>query len=70
MATVHNLADQVQRTTWEPWADIHETHSGVVVLLGDRALKFKKPVDLGFLDSRPRTGAGMPASARWSSTDG
>ena len=50
MATAHKLADQVQQTTWDPWADIHETHSGVVVLLGDRALKFKKPVDLGFLD--------------------
>ena len=34
----------------EPWADLHETHSGVIVLMGQRALKFKKPVDLGFLD--------------------
>lgn len=33
-----------------PWADLHETHSGVVLLMGQRALKFKKPVDLGFLD--------------------
>ena len=32
------------------WAGLHETHSGVVVLMGQRALKFKKPVDLGFLD--------------------
>lgn len=32
------------------WAAVHETHSGVVVLLGDRAYKLKKPVDLGFLD--------------------
>ena len=32
------------------WAELHETHSGVVVLMGERALKFKKPVDLGFLD--------------------
>nr|PZN39739.1 MAG: gluconate kinase [Actinomycetota bacterium] len=29
---------------------MRETHSGVVLLLGDRAYKFKKPVDLGFLD--------------------
>ncbi|MDU0315440.1 AAA family ATPase [Phycicoccus sp. M110.8] len=31
-------------------ADVRETHSAVVVLLGDRAYKVKKPVDLGFLD--------------------
>lgn len=29
-----------------------ETHSGVVLLLGERAYKFKKPIDLGFLDFR------------------
>jgi hypothetical protein len=29
---------------------VRETHSAVVVLLGDRAYKVKKPVDLGFLD--------------------
>ncbi|MFG1755056.1 bifunctional aminoglycoside phosphotransferase/ATP-binding protein [Streptosporangium sandarakinum] len=34
----------------EPWAQVRETHSGVVILLGDRAVKLKKPVDLGFLD--------------------
>jgi aminoglycoside phosphotransferase family enzyme len=33
-------------------AAIIETHSAVVVLLGDRAYKMKKPVDLGFLDFR------------------
>lgn len=33
-------------------AEIRETHSAVVVLCGDRATKFKKPVDLGFLDFR------------------
>lgn len=33
-----------------PYADVVETHSGVVVFLGDRAYKFKKPLDLGFLD--------------------
>jgi aminoglycoside phosphotransferase family enzyme/predicted kinase len=37
---------------WSPWCSMAETHSGVVVFLGDRALKIKKPVDLGFLDFR------------------
>lgn len=31
---------------------VTETHSAVVVLVGDRAYKWKKPVDLGFLDFR------------------
>lgn len=31
-------------------AALRETHSGVVILIGDRAYKVKKPVDLGFLD--------------------
>src|ERR1035437_1731539 len=35
-----------------PDAEVRETHSAVVVLLGDRAYKIKKPVDLGFLDFR------------------
>lgn len=34
----------------QPWADLRETHSGLVLLMGSQALKFKKPVDLGFLD--------------------
>jgi aminoglycoside phosphotransferase family enzyme/predicted kinase len=33
---------------------LRETHSAVVVLIGDRAYKVKKPVDLGFLDFRDR----------------
>lgn len=33
-------------------AELHETHSGIVVLVGDRAYKVKKPVNLGFLDFR------------------
>lgn len=33
-------------------AQVRETHSGVVVLVGDRAYKMKKAVDLGFLDFR------------------
>jgi hypothetical protein len=32
------------------WADVRETHIGVVFLLGDRAYKLKKPVKTGFLD--------------------
>lgn len=37
-----------------PRAAVRETHIGVVVLVGDRAYKFKKPVNLGFLDLRTR----------------
>ncbi|WP_199432268.1 bifunctional aminoglycoside phosphotransferase/ATP-binding protein [Qaidamihabitans albus] len=32
------------------FAAVHETHIGVVFLVGDRAYKLKKPVDLGFVD--------------------
>ncbi len=31
-------------------AAVAETHSGIVVFLGDRAFKLKKPLDLGFVD--------------------
>jgi aminoglycoside phosphotransferase family enzyme len=33
-------------------AAVRETHSAIVLLAGDHAYKFKKPVDLGFLDFR------------------
>ena len=36
------------------YAQLRETHIGVVLLLGDRAYKFKKPVDIGFLDFTDR----------------
>lgn len=36
--------------TGQPYADVRETHSGVVVLLGDLAYKLKKPIVLPFLD--------------------
>jgi uncharacterized protein len=36
------------------WAEIKETHAGVVLLLGDHAYKLKKPVDFGFLDFTDR----------------
>jgi uncharacterized protein len=35
-------------------AAVRETHSAVVFLVGERAYKLKKPVDLGFLDFRDR----------------
>ena len=35
-----------------PYVDVHETHSGVVVLVGDRAFKAKKPLLTDFLDFR------------------
>jgi aminoglycoside phosphotransferase family enzyme/predicted kinase len=35
-------------------AEVRETHSAVVLLMGDRAYKVKKPVDLGFLDFTTR----------------
>ncbi len=35
-----------------PYLDVHETHTGVVVLAGDRAFKAKKPVLTDFLDFR------------------
>jgi aminoglycoside phosphotransferase family enzyme/predicted kinase len=37
-------------TSAETNAAVHETHVGVVILLGDRAYKIKKPVRTGFLD--------------------
>ncbi|CAN5345538.1 AAA family ATPase [soil metagenome] len=36
--------------TTQPYAELRETHTAVVVLVGDMAYKFKKPVDLDFLD--------------------
>lgn len=35
-----------------PYVELHETHTGVVVLAGDRAYKAKKPVLTDFLDFR------------------
>lgn len=39
-------------TAFVPYVDLHETHTGVVVLAGDRAYKAKKPVLTDFLDFR------------------
>lgn len=33
-----------------PFAEVRETHVGVVFLVGDHAYKLKKAVDVGFLD--------------------
>jgi len=38
----------------QPFAGLHETHSGVVILLGDRVYKTKKPIRTDFLDFRTR----------------
>jgi aminoglycoside phosphotransferase family enzyme/predicted kinase len=38
----------------EAYAAVRETHAAVVMLVGDRAYKLKKPVDLGFLDFSSR----------------
>lgn len=38
--------------SFDPYLDLHETHTGVVVLAGDRAFKAKKPVLTDFLDFR------------------
>ena len=40
--------------TTTSYAEVRETHSAVVLLLGDRAYKLKKSVDLGFLDFSSR----------------
>ena len=37
-------------TASTPYAEIRETHTSVVVLVGDRAYKSKKPVTTDFLD--------------------
>ena len=40
------------KTTMAPYVDVRETHTGVVVLVGDRAYKGKKAVLTDFLDFR------------------
>lgn len=35
-----------------PWADLAETHTAVVLFLGDRAVKIRKPLAFDFLDLR------------------
>lgn len=45
-----------------PRAEVRETHTAVVLFVGDRAYKLKKPVDLGFLDYRS-------LEARWAACE-
>jgi hypothetical protein len=45
-----------------------ETHISHVLLAGEYAYKFKKPLDLGFLDFRPWSGAGSVARRNCGST--
>ena len=52
-----NGTQATANTVREPWtiagnldAQVHETHTGLVVLLGDKAYKAKKPVTTDFLD--------------------
>jgi uncharacterized protein len=47
---VNGLAESGRSAS--PYVDVHETHTGVVVLAGDRAYKAKKPVLTDFLDFR------------------
>jgi aminoglycoside phosphotransferase family enzyme/predicted kinase len=43
-----------QKDSFTPYAELKETHASVVFLVGARAFKLKKPVDLGFLDQSTR----------------
>jgi len=56
MTTFHGPSSVGPRRPSEldPYVELRETHSAVVLLVGDRAFKFKKPVDLGFLDFSTR----------------
>jgi len=47
----NRLANSLTSTA-VPYVDVHETHTGVVVLVGDRAFKVKKPVLTDSLDFR------------------
>jgi aminoglycoside phosphotransferase family enzyme len=47
----NKLANSLTSTA-VPYVDVHETHTGIVLLVGDRAFKAKKPVLTDFLDFR------------------
>lgn len=49
--TAERSADAMPEVTF-PFLDVRETHTGVVVLAGDRAYKAKKPVLTDFVDFR------------------
>jgi uncharacterized protein len=43
-------ATATKQQTVEPYSEVHETHTGLVVLVGDLAYKVKKPIRTDFLD--------------------
>jgi aminoglycoside phosphotransferase family enzyme/predicted kinase len=45
-----NAGVRASTITSTPYLDIRETHTGIVVLVGDRAYKGKKPITTDFLD--------------------
>jgi hypothetical protein len=49
-------APELPPLTGATFVAAHETHAAVVFLVGGRAYKLKKPVDLGFLDFTSRSG--------------
>lgn len=53
-ATLEQLLDALSQADAYPGnvgeVEVHQTHISVVFLVGDRAYKVKKPVDLGFVD--------------------
>jgi uncharacterized protein len=50
--TIADRPAESPTTAAPPYVDVHETHTGVVLLAGDRAYKAKKPVLTDFLDFR------------------
>lgn len=52
VASTADGPDESPTTAAVPYVDVHETHTGVVVLAGNRAFKAKKPVLTDFLDFR------------------
>ncbi len=49
-STTTGQAADVSEEPTSPYAEVHETHTGLVVLVGDKAHKAKKPVKTDFLD--------------------
>ena len=44
------MSDESPQLAAERYAEVRLTHSGVVIMVGDRAYKLKRPIRLGFLD--------------------
>ena len=42
---------EVSARVMSPYAEVHETHTGLVVLVGHKAYKTKKPIETDFLDN-------------------